>query len=281
MGEAASQRVVNGLPLSPSSGRGDSKALSVVLLGAGRVATHLAPALAQAGCTLLQVWSRTEASARDLAEPLGIAYTTDLDAVVADADVYIACVADGALPEVAERIVARVGGAPLFLHTAGSVGMELWQRCGARRCGILYPLQTFSKERAVNMREVSLFVEASDEKAMTRIEALAHSISNRVFRADSKRRARLHIAAVFACNFANAMYDAAHHLLAEDDIPFEVLLPLIDETAAKVHALTPREAQTGPAVRGDRAVMQRHMEALEGDKQLQQIYSIISSFIKV
>ena len=276
MGEAASQRVVSDLPLSPSNG-----AVSVVLLGAGRVATHLAPALVQAGCNLVQVWSRTAASARALVEPLGVPYTTELDAVVMGADIYIACVADGALPEVADGVVRRVGDAPLFLHTAGSVGIELWQRCGAQHYGILYPLQTFSKERTVNMREVSLFVEASDEGAMERIEALACSLSDRVFRADSKRRARLHIAAVFACNFANAMYDAAHRLLAEDDIPFEVLLPLIDETAAKVHTLTPREAQTGPAVRGDRVVMQRHMEALAEDEQLQQIYSMISNYIAI
>ena len=273
MGEAASQRVV--------------------ILGAGRVATHLVPALVEAGHRVVQVWSRTEASARVLAEPLGIPYITDLDAVATDADVYIACVADGALPEVAAKIggltlrplqgerelTGAIRETPLFLHTAGSVPMDIWSKTGAQHYGILYPLQTFSKERAVDMREVSLFIEASDEVPMARIEALAHSLSERVFRADSKRRARLHIAAVFACNFANAMYDAAHRLLAEDDIPFEVLLPLIDETAAKVHTLAPREAQTGPAVRGDRAVMEHHMEALNGDERLQQIYSMISDYI--
>ena len=265
MGETASERMV---------GEG-----SVVLLGAGRVATHLAPALVRAGYRVLQVWSRTEASARSLAEPLGIAYTTDLGDVVVDADVYIACVADGALSEVAERVVARAGVAPLFLHTAGSVGMELWQRCGAAHYGILYPLQTFSKEREVDMREVSFFVEASDEDAMTAIEALAHNLSDRVYRADSKRRARLHVAAVFACNFTNAMYDVAHRLLAEENIPFEVLLPLIDETAAKVHVLLPHDAQTGPAVRGDSAVMQSHKAALVGDEELHMMYALISNYI--
>jgi predicted short-subunit dehydrogenase-like oxidoreductase (DUF2520 family) len=238
------------------------------------------PALVRVGYRVLQVWSRTEASARSLAEPLGIAYTTDLGDVVVDADVYIACVADGALSEVAERVVARAGVAPLFLHTAGSVGMELWQRCGAAHYGILYPLQTFSKEREVNMREVSLFVEASDEDALTEIETLAQGLSDRVYRADSKRRARLHIAAVFACNFANAMYDAAHHLLSEDNIPFEALLPLIDETAAKVHTLAPREAQTGPAVRDDKVVMQRHIEALDGNERLREIYGAVSELIQ-
>lgn len=259
---------------------GEAAPQRVVILGAGRVATHLAPALVRAGYSLLQVWSRTEASARQVAEPLGVAYTTDFGSVVTDADIYIVCVADKALPEVAEKISLRANKTALFLHTAGSIGIEVWQHCGVEHYGILYPLQTFSKERMVDMREVSLFVEASSEEALARTEELAHSLSNKVFRADSKRRARLHIAAVFACNFANAMYDAAQHLLAEEGIPFEVLLPLIDETAAKVHTLAPREAQTGPAVRGDNVVMQRHLETLAADERLRGIYSAVSELIQ-
>ena len=265
MGETASERVV---------GKG-----RVVLLGAGRVATHLVPALLNAGYRVAQVWSRTEKSARGLAESLGISYTTDLGAVVTDADIYIVCVTDGALPEVAKRIVERVGETPLYLHTAGSVEMELWQRSGAVHYGILYPLQTFSKERTVNMSEVSFFVEAPDEEAMAAIESLAYNLSDKVYHADSNRRARLHVAAVFACNFANAMYDAAHRLLAEDNIPFEVLLPLIDETAAKVHTLSPHSAQTGPAVRGDSVVMRGHMGVLADDKELHAMYALISNYI--
>lgn len=252
----------------------------VVLLGAGRVATHLAPALVQAGVRLVQVWSRTVTSARSIAEPLHIPYTDSLEAVVADADIYIACVADGALPVVAAKVVAMAGKRPLYLHTAGSIGMELWHQCGAERYGILYPLQTFSKEREVDMQRVSLFVEASDEEVLESLEALAHALSDKVFRADSHRRARLHIAAVFACNFVNAMYGAAHRLLDEEGIPFEVLLPLIDETAAKVHTLAPREAQTGPAARGDKEVMQGHIEALAHDDELREIYALISNYIE-
>ena len=259
MGEVASQRVV--------------------VLGAGRVATHLVAALVRAGHNVAQVWSRTDASARRLAEPLGISYTDDLDTVIADADVYIVCVADSALPLVAEKIVQRVGETPLLLHTAGSVDMGVWHQQGAKRYGILYPLQTFSMERPVDMHEVSLFVEASDADALAQTEAMAHSLSDRVYRADTEVRARLHIAAVFACNFANAMYRAAHDLLSEAGIPFEVLLPLIDETASKVHVLSPAEAQTGPAVRRDGNVMQRHMEALAENHDLRQIYEQISKYI--
>lgn len=261
---------------------GEAARERVVVLGAGRVATHLVPALVGAGYRVAQVWSRTMASASALGQPLGISYTDDLTAVPADADIYIACVADGALPEVARQIVARVQRSfrtPLFLHTAGSVPMDVWREAGAISYGILYPLQTFSKEREVDMREVSLFVEASDEASLMAVEALAHGLSGKVYRADSRRRALLHVAAVFACNFTNAMYDAAHQLLATDGIPFDVLLPLIDETAAKVHALTPREAQTGPAVRGDEAVMQSHIHRLAGMPDLQTLYARISRMI--
>ena len=261
---------------------GEAARERVVVLGAGRVATHLVPALVGAGYRVAQVWSRTMASASALGQPLGISYTDDLTAVPADADIYIACVADGALPEVARQIVARgqhSSRAPLFLHTAGSVPMDVWREAGAISYGILYPLQTFSKERAVDMREVSLFVEASGEASLMAVEALAHGLSGKVYRADSRRRALLHVAAVFACNFTNAMYDAAHQLLATDGIPFDVLLPLIDETAAKVHTLTPREAQTGPAVRGDEAVMQSHIHRLAGMPDLQTLYARISKMI--
>ena len=251
----------------------------VVILGAGRVATHLAPALMEVGCNITQIWSRTLVSAQQLAEPLGVSYTNNLNEIATDADVYILCVSDEALPFVSEKLVAIVGQRPLYLHTAGSVGLDLWHRCGALHYGILYPLQTFSKERAVDMGGVSFFVEASDEDATGKVEALGHRLSSKVFRADSKRRARLHIAAVFACNFTNAMYNAASRLLADEGIPFDVLLPLIDETASKVHSLTPYDAQTGPAVRGDKVVMRNHMVALEGDSELCEIYERISNYI--
>ena len=251
----------------------------VVLLGAGRVATHLAPALMGAGYRIVQVYSRTADAARALACPLGVPYTDNLDAVSTEAHIYIACVADEALPAIAAR-VASADEDKIFLHTAGSVSMDVWRDAGAGHYGILYPLQTFSKERAVDMSAVSLFVEASDEYALNAVEALAYSLSDKVFYADSRRRALLHIAAVFACNFTNAMYAAAHRLLATDNIPFEVLLPLIDETAAKVHSLTPRAAQTGPALRGDMAVMQKHMDALADDEELYAIYAQISNFIE-
>lgn len=260
-----------------------SPSASIVLLGAGRVATHLVPALIEAGHRIVQIYSRTIDAARNLASPLGVPYTDDMEAITTNASIYITCVADEALPSIAQRLADRVNAAapssPLFLHTAGSVPMNLWHEAGAKHYGILYPLQTFSKERAVDMREVALFVEGSDEDALHTIELLAHSISNKVYRADSSERALLHISAVFACNFTNAMYGIADQLLKQGGIPFDVLLPLIDETAAKVHTLAPHEAQTGPAVRGDNEVMQHHLARLTNQPELQQLYAQISAII--
>lgn len=272
MGETAYKPMVN---QSPSA--------SIVLLGAGRVATHLVPALIEAGHRIVQIYSRTIDAARNLASPLGVSYTDDMEAITTNASIYITCVADEALPSIAQRLVDRVNAvapsSPLFLHTAGSVPMNLWHEAGAKHYGILYPLQTFSKERAVDMREVALFVEGSDEDALHTIELLGHSISNKVYRADSSERALLHISAVFACNFTNAMYGIADQLLKQGGIPFDVLLPLIDETAAKVHTLAPHEAQTGPAVRGDNEVMQHHLARLTNQPELQQLYAQISAII--
>lgn len=272
MGETAYKPMVN---QSPST--------SIVLLGAGRVATHLVPALIEAGHRIVQIYSRTIDAARNLASPLGVPYTDNMEAITTNASIYITCVADEALPSIAQRLVDRANAAapspPLFLHTAGSVPMNLWQEAGAKHYGILYPLQTFSKERAVDMREVALFVEGSDEDALHTIELLSHSISNKVYRADSSERALLHISAVFACNFTNAMYGIADQLLKQGGIPFDVLLPLIDETAAKVHTLAPHEAQTGPAVRGDNEVMQHHLARLTNQPELQQLYAQISAII--
>ena len=251
----------------------------VVLLGAGRVATHLAPALLKAGYCIVQIYSRTIDSARALAEPLGIPYTDNLDAISTEAHIYIACVADEALPAITAR-VASADDDKIYLHTAGSVSMDVWRNAGAKHYGILYPLQTFSKEREVDMRKVSLFIEASDASALQTTERLARGLSDKVYHADSAKRAQLHIAAVFACNFTNAMYGIAHQLLVKHQLPFDVLLPLIDETAAKVHTLTPPEAQTGPAIRGDHEVMQRHMDALAQTPELQRLYEHISHLIK-
>lgn len=251
--------------------------MRIVLIGAGRVATHLGQALHEAGHTILQVLSRTEEHAARLALRLHAVPIKVPQQVSADADLYLFSLSDSALEHVAREVYAALkGGAdsPLFVHTAGSVPVDVLPT--ARR-GVLYPLQTFSHERPVDMRRVPLLVESPTDEAL--LMRLAESLSQTVRVASSRQRSQLHLAAVFACNFTNHMYTLAHRLLERQGLTLDLLLPLIDETARKVHELPPHDAQTGPAVRHDENVMQFHLSQLADDERLQQLYKLLSQSI--
>ena len=251
--------------------------MKIVMIGAGNVATHLSEALQQAGHELLQVYSRTEASAQLLAARLQCSFTTDLQAVRTDGEVYVFSVQDKVLASLAEKLCVRLPG-KYFFHTAGSMPMGLFSSV-ATHYGVIYPMQTFSKTRRVDFREIPCFLEYSDEATLAVAEQLAGSISSRVCHMDGDRRRYLHLAAVWACNFANHCYDVACRLLETHDIPFDVMLPLIDETARKVHELTPHEAQTGPAVRFDENVIHAQQQLMDGDALRQELYRKLSESI--
>lgn len=149
----------------------------------------------------------------------------------------------------------------------------------AHRYGVLYPMQTFSKDCPVDFKEIPVFVEASAPDVLAQTEQLARSVSDRVEEMSTERRRRLHLAAVFACNFVNHCYALAADVLGRDGIPFDVMWPLIDETARKVHRLSPVEAQTGPAVRYDRNVMDRQCAMLDGEPERKALYEMMSRSI--
>lgn len=247
----------------------------VVIAGAGNLATCLCEALCAAGVVPQAVWSRSEASASQLSAKLGCPHTTCIDSLP-DADIVITAVSDDALPTVARKLAARYGDA-LLVHTAGSVPMSVWAEAGACRYGVLYPMQTFSKGKSVDFSRVGIFVEASDEDGFQQLESLARRLTQKVFRATSAQRGYLHVAAVFSCNFVNAMYRMAAEVLDNQGLPFEAMLPLIDETAAKVHHLSPDEAQTGPAARGDKEILARHSAMLDGVHR--DVYDLVSEYI--
>ena len=232
--------------------------MEIALIGRGRVATHMGKALLKAGHQLTSVNSRT------LAE------------LPQDADVYIIAVKDSALQEVISKVTKGREG-QLFLHTAGSMPLSVFEGY-ADNAGVLYPMQTFSMDREVDFREIPLFIEASDAASLQQIRALADSISQHVYELSTADRKYLHLAAVFACNFANHCYTLAADVLQKKGLPFDVMLPLVDETARKVHELHPTEAQTGPAVRGDQNVMQAQAALLDG--KAKEIYELLSQSIQ-
>ena len=259
--------------------------LNIALIGAGNLAAHLGPALQAAGHHVVQVYSRTAGSATALAARLGCGWTTEVAGITARAELYVFSVRDAVLGELAERVFSslenlgggvgerREGPGALFVHTAGSMPVDVLP---APRRGVLYPMQTFSKQRPLRFSEIPVFVESPTDEAM--LLELASQLSERPSVLDGERRRRLHLAAVFACNFANHVYDLSSRILEEVGLPFEVMLPLIDETARKVHDLPPRLAQTGPAVRYDQNVMRRHLELL-GEGVEREIYELLSRSI--
>ena len=250
--------------------------MKTVIIGSGNLATHLSLALKASGMPISQVYSRTEEHACELADKLGCPFTAQVDEVLTDADLYIVSVNDDAISGVAVRLCkARPQG--IFIHTAGSVPMGVFRPYGVHH-GVLYPMQTFSKNRPVDFRTVPCFIEASDAPTLELIRDIASKISDNVIPADSEKRRKLHLAAVLACNLSNHCYRLAERVLEEEQIDFRLFLPLIQETARKVTVMSPREAQTGPMVRYDLGVMAAQISLLH-DERTRQIYRLMAESI--
>ena len=250
--------------------------MRIVIIGSGNLATQLSLALHDAGQDIVQVFSRTADHAKCLADKLGCTYTSDINAISPDADIYIISVKDDAIAEVAQAVGQSSPNA-LILHTAGSVAMSVLGSC-ASRYGVLYPMQTFSKTRRVDFREIPCFIEASDDKSLDELRLLAESISDHVVDCDSGKRKKMHLAAVLACNLTNHCYRLAERVLESEQIDFRLFLPLIAETAKKVTIMSPKDAQTGPMVRYDQSVMQMQMSMLP-DERTREIYRLMADSI--
>jgi predicted short-subunit dehydrogenase-like oxidoreductase (DUF2520 family) len=243
-----------------------------VLLGAGNVATHLYGALSQV-CNVVQVWSRNIAHAERLIADSRISHpVSNLTDIVTDADYYIISVPDNAISDVANHLPQVTG---VVAHTSGSVGMQVL--CNANAYGVFYPLQTFSREKKVNIAETPFFIEGCNEATTAKLECLARTISTTVLCADSQQRASLHIAAVFACNFANHLWSIATDILHTSGYEFDVFRPLLRETLDKAFEIGAKQAQTGPARRGDTNVINAHLAKLDGDKH--KLYELVTKMI--
>ncbi len=244
----------------------------IVILGSGNVATSIALALKDK-CELVQIYSRTLANAQALAQQVGCEATDDLQCLTQDADIYIISVKDDAIASVVDAVADN--GA-LWLHTSGSTPIEVFHNRRSRY-GVLYPMQSFSKSRPTPMNEVHIFIEGNNKTTNQETMELASLMTRNVHEATSAEREKLHIAAVFACNFANHMFTLSSEVLEEAGIPFNAMLPLIKTTIAKLDSMTPQESQTGPAARGDIKIIEKHLALLNGEKR--KIYKLLSQSI--
>ena len=249
--------------------------MNIVLLGSGNVATQLGRAFKMAGQSIVQVWSRNIEHAKELADTLASDAISDLDNVNRSADLYIIAVKDDAIKEVASNL--KVGD-KLIVHTSGSTSLSALEGVSAH-IGVFYPLQTFSRSKAVDFRQVPIAIEAGNAEDLAIIRGIADRLSERVQELSSLQRKALHVAAVFACNFTNHLFSISQELLEGENLDFDLLRPLIAETANKIQLNDPETVQTGPAMRGDEEIIRSHLEMLKGKPDLYELYQKLSQSI--
>lgn len=273
----------------------------IYILGAGNVATRLGSAVARRGFCIRGLWARRKESALELSASLnavmdevfshsgteeGVLFPCvvfdDLETLVKDAanrtSLVFFCVSDDAVPSLAD-FFTPYGRDVCCVHTVGNLPMRVFEGV-VEHYGVLYPLQTLSKGHDVDFSQVPLFVEGSDEVTERMLEGLARELSQTVQRLDSEKRKNLHLSAVFACNFPNALFGISERLLADVDVERSMLEPLIKETVEKFLAKGATASQTGPAARGDLQVMARQTAMLVNKPDVCNIYNAISAYIR-
>ncbi len=249
--------------------------MNIVLLGSGNLATHLGRAFKMAGQNIQQVWSRDITNARELADTLAAEAVSEISDLDRTADLYLIAVSDEAISSVASELNLDDR---LIVHTSGSTSLDVLSGISSQT-GVFYPLQTFSKSTAVDFRQVPIAIEGNSAEVTSIIRSIADRLSERVIELSSVQRQVLHVAAVFACNFTNHLYALSQELLNEQRLDFDLLRPLIAETANKIQLQDPFFVQTGPAVRGDQGTINAHLELLSATPELMDLYRNLSQSI--
>jgi len=251
----------------------------IVLIGAGNVGTHLGQRLHTCGIPIKQVYSRQLSKAQKLARQIDAQAINRWPELDPNADLYILAVSDDAIAEVAHQMYAQLPPNALVVHTSGATPSRVLQ-CFQRH-GVFYPLQTFSVDRRVDFSLIPICVSASQSEDEAFLEKIGQTISSKVYPINDEKRAVLHVAAVFANNFANHCFQISYEVLENEQLPFDLLLPLIQETARKITNQRPANMQTGPAIRGDTDSIQRHLTYLKNtNNPYQEIYRQLSKSIR-
>jgi len=254
------------------------KSSNVSFIGAGNLAWHLAPALDNTDFAVREVYSQNTDNAAALVNRLyqaNVKYSLDFSG--SPSRIFIIAVSDDAIPEIAREIVLPPDA--IVVHTSGAQPLSVLGYVPTPNIGVFYPLQTFSKGRKVDFKEVPIFIESENSFTEKVLMNMAKVISKKVNKISSADRKVLHISAVFASNFTNHMLTIAKEILHDNSLSFDYLKPLIAETINKSLSIGPELSQTGPAKRGDLEVLDKHLEFLNYDEQLTEIYRVISQNI--
>lgn len=248
----------------------------ITIIGAGNVATHLGKSFAINNYLINQVYSHSIENAKSLATEVSSEATNNIAELKADSDFYIICVKDDVINELIKRIPFKD---KLIAHTSGSVSMDAFKENNFLNYGIFYPLQTFSKNKEVDLNKVPFCIEGANPTTEKELIGLAQQLTSKAYSISSEQRKVVHLAAVFACNFSNFMYTIADDITSKHNINFEILKPLILETAKKINNDSPFSMQTGPATRNDQEIIKNHIHMLADNKDYQDIYELITQSI--
>lgn len=250
--------------------------MKIALLGSGNVAFHMSKAFIKAGHSITQVWSRNPNHAVSFALETGADSINSIESILPDIDIIIIAVNDNGIEKVTSQIPHH--SRQLVLHTSGTTPLSVLEKY-IPNCGVMYPLQTFSKLVDVDFSSVPLCIEGNNPEALHQIKAIATQLSKNINEVNSHQRALLHISAVFACNFTNHFYYIAQQILENNNLNFDLLRPLIQETTDKVMLNMPSEVQTGPAYRNDEQTIEHHLAILQTQPKWQELYQKLSQDI--
>ena len=244
---------------------------SISFIGSGNVATHLAIAVKKAGYDVKEIYSLNQENAIELAQKVGCKAIGSIEQMDQSVDLFLVAVPDETIEKVIKNFPFVNG---IVAHTSGITPMEVLNR--ERQFGVFYPLQTFSKQRELNISAVPFCIEASTDDVLVQLKELAMKLSESVFEIDSDERKYLHLTAVLVNNYSNYLFKAAYDILEAKNIDHSILMPLIEETISKIKDITPREAQTGPASRNDIKTIEKHLILLNEYPQYKDLYKIFA-----
>lgn len=252
-----------------------SKKLKIVLIGAGNMAWHLGHQFKNAGHLIVQVFNRGIEKGEELAAELEADFTNRFEGISKQADVYIVAISDHGIDDIILGL--RLDG-KVVAHTSGSVPMKGMEHISAQH-GIFYPLQTLTKYHPVSFKDVPVFIEASNATVKEMLTLLAQSIGAKVHYLSSHQRRAVHVAAVFANNFTNYLYGISRQIMDKEKLPFDILVPLLQETLNKAKENDPRDIQTGPARRGDYKTIEEHLNYLSRNDNQREVYLVLTESI--
>lgn len=242
-----------------------NKEINIVLIGAGKIATHLGKVLLASGIRINQVYNRSIGAAKRLSQTLACDCTDQAEAIDLNADLYIVCVSDQAIPGISAQFSFLNEKDKLIVHTSGATPGKVFA-AHFDRYGVFYPLQSFSTEQEIDFQLIPICIDANTPQDVALLQTIAREITQQVYAINDQDRQLLHVAAVFVNNFSNHLYTLMNEWLNEEQIPFELLRPLIQMTAQKLATQSPASAQTGPAIRGDIDTIERHLAVLREKK---------------